>query len=198
MRTLALCTGILLASTVANAAQFRYTLSEDQSYMFVYVTGDIEPDDDDKFFSYTRNIQYGRASIVLGSAGGNVVAGLNIGLRIKEMGWNTGVWTSLECASICGMIWLAGTTRYAGSGARIGFHAAYRVAEGWLGWFGRCLMRCDPQISSGGNALVGAYLRDLGLGFNAIRYLTETPPDQIEWLTPEKARKYGIAMHILQ
>jgi hypothetical protein len=49
----------------------------------------------------------------------------------------------------------------------------------------------------GGNAMVGAYLRDLGLGFDAINYLTQTSPNQMEWLTEEKAIKYNIKMEII-
>jgi hypothetical protein len=36
-----------------------------------------------------------------------LAAGIKIGLRVREMDWATSV--TNECASVCGMIWLAGT-----------------------------------------------------------------------------------------
>jgi hypothetical protein len=73
---------------------------------------------------------------------------LNIGSAIRRMGFDTLVLSNKTCASACALIWLAGHYRWAGPKAAIGFHAIY---------YG------DGNISSGGNALVGAYLRDLGL-----------------------------------
>jgi hypothetical protein len=197
VRTLALCAGLLLASTVANAAQFKIEQSQYPSracpYFYdVYIDGTIEPGDDKKFLYVTRNIRISCATVELNSNGGDLVAGLNIGLRIKQYEFGTVV-SSINirtdkiikpvCASVCGMIWLAGYPSMAARGSFIGFHAAYFTETG--------------QPTPGGNAMVGAYLRDLGLGFDAINYLTQTSPNQMEWLTEEKAIKYNIKMEII-
>ena len=60
----------------------------------------------------------------------------------------------------------------------IGFHAAF-----------------DPKTrreSGVGNALVGAYLRDVGIGYKAISFMTRKGPASVEWLTPDVAKNLGI------
>jgi hypothetical protein len=52
----------------------------------------------------------------------------------------------------CALIWLAGSPAVGGPQSHIGFHAA----------------SVGKTISSKGNAVIGAYLRDLGLNYNAI------------------------------
>src|SRR5262249_37908332 len=61
-----------------------------------------------------------------------------------------------------------------------GFHAAYIRADG------------QAAVSSAGNALVGAYLNQLGLPASAIIYITGTPPDAMQWLNFADATRYGI------
>jgi hypothetical protein len=34
----------------------------------------------------------------------------------------------------------------------------------------------------------GAYLARLGFGYDAVKFFTEAPPNELQWLTPEKAR----------
>jgi hypothetical protein len=82
------------------------------------------------------------------------------------------------CASACGWIWLAGTTRYVSLAAQIGFHAVYTGTSG--------------DVSSAGNALVGAYLIKLGLSYQAIAFVTSAPPDSIRWIHPADAERIGI------
>ena len=117
----------------------------------------------------------------LESDGGAAMEALNIGTTIRKRGFDTLVLKT--CASACALIWLAGHTRWAGPKAAIGFHAIY-YGEG--------------NISSGGNALVGAYLRDLGLSLKAIRYLTQAPPDGMEWLSIESAYKHDIKVQVFK
>jgi hypothetical protein len=66
------------------------------------------------------------------------------------------------------------------AGATVGFHAVYAAD--------------DPQrrADSVGNALVGAYLNQLGLPSRAIAYIAETQPDDIRWLTFDDAERIGI------
>ena len=64
--------------------------------------------------------------------------------------------------------------------ARVGFHAAYTEDSG------------QKVATSSGNALVGAYLSQLGMSDNAIVYITGTKPDDIVWLTFADAQRVGI------
>ena len=88
-------------------------------------------------------------------------------------GFATAVAPGTLCASACALTWLAGSPRYFDITSKLGFHAAYQVVDG------------KATESGVGNALVGAYLNQIGLPDNAIVYVTSAPPEGIEWLTPQ-------------
>ena len=48
------------------------------------------------------------------------------------------------------------------------------------------------EVSSDGNAVVGAYLNRLGFGYRAIHYFTQTAPNSMEILTEDKAADIGL------
>jgi hypothetical protein len=91
--------------------------------------------------------------------------------------YHTMVGTKAVCASMCGIIWRAGSTRWVFATSHIGFHSPYFS---------------DKRISPVGAAVIGAFLAKLGLSDVAIRYLTEAVPNTMNWLTAEKARELGI------
>jgi hypothetical protein len=122
-----------------------------------------------------------RVYVSLDSPGGEVVEALNIGTIIRKMNFDTIVRGGKTCASACGLIWLAGRERWVSEEAFIGFHAVY-YGEG--------------NVSSAGNALVGAYLRDLGLSLKTINYLTQPAPESMEWLSGKTLDSVGIKAQI--
>jgi hypothetical protein len=149
---------------------------------FVIIRGEINKGNADAFsLKALPGFPKQKVFVGLESNGGEAMEALNIGMIIHKRGFNTLVLDNQICASACALIWLAGRTRYAAPKAAIGFHAIY---------FG------DGNISSGGNALVGVYLRELGLSLKAIRYLTQAPPDGMEWLSAKSAYEYGIKMQV--
>jgi hypothetical protein len=75
---------------------------------------------------------------------------------------------------------LAGRVRYMSDTGRVGFHAAYTDQNGQV------------NISSAGNAVVGAYLNQLGLPTSAIVYITESTPSGMQWLKFADAPRFGI------
>jgi hypothetical protein len=79
--------------------------------------------------------------------GGSLIAGLQIGETIRLKNFSTLVPEGAQCASSCALAWLGGTRRLMGSLAQVGFHAAY---DGQT-----------HQVTSSGNALVGAYLNKM-------------------------------------
>jgi hypothetical protein len=90
--------------------------------------------------------------------------------------WETVV--QQRCLSTCALMWLAGRERWVYPDARIGFQAiSYKSGE----------------PSTGSNAVVGAYLANLGLSEVAIRYLTSAPPNSMAPLDKAKADELGIA-----
>ena len=140
--------------------------------------GEIVAGDDKKFLNAA--LQSDDAVVLLGGPGGLVRVGLEIGKIIRLKGFSTAV-VSGSCESACAIAWLGGLTRLMSSNGKVGFHAAYRVNK-------------DGSASESGraNALVGAYLNNLGLPEKAIDYITSAPPESMRLLNREDAQRFGI------
>lgn len=145
-----------------------------------YFTGDIEEGDGEKLNHLLE--QNAIAAIAFKSDGGDLEAGLMMGRTIHAKGLTTIVTGKDGCYSACALAWVGGTHRLLGKKAEVGFHAAYYENGS------------ETQVSSSGNALVGAYLNQLGLGNEAVEFLTDTNPDDMALLSPEKAASLGIAL----
>src|SRR5262249_3371395 len=124
----------------------------------VFVVGELMPNDGDQFRSKVGALS--KAIVAFQSDGGSVVAGIDIGETIRLKKFATLVPTRVRCASACALAWLGGTPRFMAAGARIGFHAAYRIDDGRA-------LETGP-----GNALIGAYLSRIGLPDDAVIYIT--------------------------
>ena len=83
------------------------------------------------------------------------------------------------------LAWLGGTRRVANPTARIGFHAAHTTKGGQVTETGM------------GNAMIGAYLNELGLSEEAIVYITSADPRSMHWLTADDAATFGIELETL-
>ena len=157
--------------------------SFDGSDMIV-VTGVIENGDAEKFRDVAATSR--RAVVVLESQGGAVGPALEMGRTIRLKGFATHVETDKLCASACALIWLAGNPRQIVDGAKVGFHASYVVTDG------------RPIEKGVGNALIGAYLNQIGLSQDAVIFVTSAPPEGMEWLTVEKAERIGVALTLVK
>jgi hypothetical protein len=140
------------------------------------ISGDIVSSDSSKFINIA--LQLDKGVVVLTSGGGSLDDGLEIGKAIRMKGFATYVPAGQVCASVCALIWLAGTPRCMSARARIGFHAVYFSGSG--------------QVASGGNALVGSYLSKLNLSEAAIYRLTEAGPREMSWGSPAGFNRLGI------
>jgi len=175
----------LLAGTVlaANAAQIKdegvFPGKNGTEVHGISITGKIVTGDADKFERLANSFQ-GMAIVGLESPGGIVVEGLIMGELIHKKGFATGVPDNATCASTCGLIWIAGSRRFLSTTSRVGFHAA----------------SIDGEVTSTGNALIGAYLTRMDLSYAAVTYLTNASPDSMAWLHPDEARKVGIAFEV--
>jgi hypothetical protein len=172
-----LLASVVLATTIpADAATFSYRTSAE--FVFVKINGEILPGDDKMFADYTAKLPSGHTVVIeLDSLGGSGAA-LNIGWHVYEREWDTVVFSNEVCASACALIWLAGSERWVGKHANIGFHAFY-----------------DPQTrqpSAAANAVAGAYLRDLGYGIDAIVEILNLPADKAVWLDAGMNEKYRL------
>jgi hypothetical protein len=144
----------------------------------VVVSGPIVAGDGQKFRQLTAFISQG--VVAFGSDGGVIIEAIDIGTAIRLKGFATLIPDEVRCASACALAWLGGVERYAGPKATIGFHAAFAS---------------DTGATSGmGNALVGAYLNQIGLPMAAIAYITQSEPSAMTWLNWRDATNYGIAV----
>jgi TPR repeat protein len=148
------------------------------------VSGELQLGDEKRFVGEALPLD--EAFVVLSSEGGNVYAALEIAKAIRLKGFPTIVPEGHRCASACALAWLAGQTRFMGPDAEIGFHAVYEMNDG------------KPTERGAANALVGAYLNSLGFSEAAIYYITSSPPEGMNWLTPEAAVTFGIDVQLLE
>jgi len=171
---------LLAMITTANAASIVVLPLGQNKPALVVITGAIYLADKDEFLRKIAPLQ--SAIVSFSSDGGSLLAGLQIGETIRLKNFSTLVPDQARCASSCALAWLGGTTRFMGSRAQVGFHAAY---DGQT-----------HQVTSSGNALVGAYLNKIGLPYSAVVYITSASPDSIIWLSKPDAEKLGIEVSL--
>ena len=163
-----LLTGIaaLLPATGAPAANILLLDDINNPAIYLKIIGDLVKEDGDTFLGATDSHGFSDRSrgkpiyVVLESNGGLVVEGLKIGKAIYQRRYNTVVYN--KCASTCALIWLAGANRWVAASGSVGFHAIYLAGTG--------------EVSSAGNAMVGAYLLDIELSMTAIQYVNDRSP----------------------
>lgn len=175
---LALIGALLLHSAGSHCAEI--TSETVAGFSFISVAGELVAGDDQRFSSVSSALE--NATVLLEGPGGVADVGMAIGRSIAVRGFSTAVGADSVCASACGLIWIAGKERFLRPTSFVGFHAIYRAPNG------------TPQVSSDGNALVGAYLRELGFSDPLIVYATQAPPNSMQWLTFDDAEKFGLSV----
>jgi hypothetical protein len=179
-KTLLAAMAAMALAAPAQAAKMEVTFFK--NLPTVYIGGDIEKGDGAQFSKLTARFQPGAVMVVLNSNGGLLGEGLDIGLLIRQKRWTTVVFE--QCASTCGLMWLAGSTRIVDVKGRVGFHSVFDIDT--------------KAVSSNGNAIVGGYLKLLGFSWGAISYFTEAAPDGMAWLTEAKAKELGVGFKSVQ
>ncbi|MFT3986307.1 PAN domain-containing protein [Aestuariivirga sp.] len=174
--------GLFAQMLAASAAEIVLRPESTPDLGIIQVSGELQRGDEQKFVSIALNVP--KAVVLLDSDGGNLNAGLEIGKAIRLKEYVTWVDNGMRCASACALIWLGGTKRLMSPVAQIGFHAAYNGDDG--------------QVTGAGNALVGAYLGQLGLTQSFIAFATERNPNEsLNWLTPDQAKALGLEMEVI-
>lgn len=174
----ALVSLLLFLPNLVQAAQIDVSSLGLHRPALVTVLGQIESSDYDLFLRTIAPLT--TALVALNSDGGNLVAGIQIGETIRLKNFATVVLG--RCASSCALAWLGGTRRFMAIDARIGFHAASDDRTG--------------EVTSAGNALIGAYLNKIGLPYSAVLYITSPAPASITWLNKSDAEKLGIEVSL--
>jgi hypothetical protein len=167
----------------ADAAVIERSDDRGDDLTVITITGTLGADDIAAFRQVLAGVQ--RGAVLLDSPGGRMAAGLAIGNMVRLRGLATGVARGGECMSACALIWLAGVSRFLHEDGRVGFHAAFRTESGAL------------RESGSGNALVGAYLTNLGYSLDLILEVTKASPYEMNILTPAMAARIGLRVEWL-
>jgi hypothetical protein len=170
-----------LALTGAEAAHIAVKPLDNGSAL-VAIEGELDLPDIDTFRTKTEPLPVGRTTVEFSSKGGSLLAGIRIGALIRAKKFTTVVPDEAQCASACALAWLGGARRFVGEYARVGFHTAYIMKTGGM------------SESGPGNAILGAYLNQLGLSERAILYITHAAPTSMQWMSMEEAVEYGITV----
>jgi len=171
----------LLALPVAKAADIVVKPLEGGSTL-IAIDGELELGDIDSFRAKAEPLPVGRTTVEFRSKGGRLLAGIRIGAQIRAKRFNTVVPDGAQCASACALAWLGGVRRFVGESSSVGFHTAY------------ILKTAGPAESGPGNAILGAYLNQIGLSEEAILYITHAAPTSVQWMSLEEAAEYGIVV----
>jgi hypothetical protein len=175
---------LLLALTGAEAADVDVK-HLDSGPALIVIEGDLELGDIETFRTKAALLPPAGATVEFRSKGGSLLAGIRIGALIRTKKFTTVVPDGAQCASACALAWLGGTRRFVGQHSNIGFHTAYIFKP------------AGPVESGPGNAILGAYLNQLGLSEEAILYVTQAAPTSMQWMSVEEAAEHGIAVALL-
>lgn len=168
----------LMLGSDAQALEVNVYPDANSGSSFVFVQGVIQLGDEAKVLQSISGLT--KAIVVLSSPGGSPIAAMEIGKAIRLKGLTTVVPDGALCVSACALIWLSGSPRFIGSTGQLGFHAAYIEKDGHL-------------LESGvGNALIGRYLTLLNLPEAAVVFVTNAPPQGMNWLRADSAGRHSI------
>jgi hypothetical protein len=185
LNNLCLAAGLMLTSAHAQAADIVDSRDSVEGYEHsIRINGKLMPGDEVVFRTIALEIPLTSRVEVIMTSGGGAITALEIGRIIRQRGWTTRAVN--QCNSMCAYIWLAGNKRVIYPGAVMGFHA---IAED-------CGSGVCQRVSGFGNALLGAYLNELGFGEKAIQLFTKATLAETTWMTPAMFTQYGIKCEI--
>ena len=158
----------------------------------IQVYGVITPHDPPNFERYTENVDPAATLVIVTGPGGNLMAGISMGLRARLKKLIVGVMGN--CTSSCALIWIG-----AEAGRKFLYHSRpialtalcfHQASQhALLDRFGHL----SPGPTSGeGNALIAKYLATLGYNQDMIEWALIAGPSQRLCLTPELAQKFNI------
>jgi hypothetical protein len=155
---------------------------------FILIEGDILRGDGKKFADVVASMANKTDRIFLNSPGGIFEEGMAIAKLVHQGNFRTVVDNSDRCMSVCAIIWIAGNQRYYYGKSAIGFHGVFTAPADKQGNIKSG--RATPW--NGGNALVGAFLYQLGLNEKAIEALTDAAPESMFYLNTKNIGELGI------
>jgi hypothetical protein len=149
----------------------------------IQVYGVIKPDDLATFERLTENVDPDKTLVIVTGPGGNLKAGLGMGLRIHLKRLIVGVMGN--CTSSCALMWIGGET---------GRKFVYRNRP--IAWTALCFHQAAEfalgPASPFGNAVIGKYFATLGYNRDMVEWALTADPQHRLCLTPDLAQKFNI------
>jgi hypothetical protein len=156
----------------------------------IQVYGVIKPGDLATFQSYTKNVDPAATLVIVTGPGGNLLAGIGMGLLVHQNKLIVGVMGM--CTSSCALIWIGGETGrkfyYQNRPGVLTFLCFHQASRNTLQPSGRML----PAPSDQGNAAITKYLTYLGYNRDMIEWATIADPQHRRCLTSELGKKFNI------
>lgn len=115
--------------------------------------------------------------VVVSGPGGDLGTALRIATEVRRRGFDTAIPQGEYCASACAVIFLSGRTRYIASGAKLGLHSASNL---------------DGSHSAEGTAIMGRYLRQVGVPRGVIARMEQRRGNDMYWLGASDRRALKI------
>jgi hypothetical protein len=144
------------------------------------------------FESYTENVNPDTTLVIVTGPGGNLVAGIGMGVRVHQKKLIVGVMG--KCVSSCALIWIGGETdrkflyhpRAGAPFTLLCFHQASQIPVREPSG------RMVSPASDLGTAAIDKFLTALGYNRDMIAWATTAGPTQMRCLNPELAQKFNI------
>jgi hypothetical protein len=157
----------------------------------IQVWGQIQPRDLADFERYTEKVNPATTLIIVTGPGGNLRAGIGMGIRVHQKKLLVGVMGA--CTSSCALIWVGGETgrkffyeHRPGVQTFLCFHQAsektFQAPSGHM----------QPESSATGTAVIDQYLSALGYSRDMIEWAVAADPRHRRCLTSELAKEFHV------
>jgi hypothetical protein len=158
---------------------------------WIAADGEITKDSPAKLAALMAEGKYG--SVVFNSPGGNLTAGIEMGIAIRKAGYSTDVGKTVPdeygnhktengvCASACAFAFLGGTTRYVEHG-KIGVHQFYD-GEAIERPDDKLFTAIDLSVNQYIEALLMEYVLQMGADYHVVSKAATTSPGDMYYLT---------------
>lgn len=157
----------------------------------IYANGEITPSTTIEFERFVKEKNITSATVLFNSSGGSLFGGMQLGKKIRSLGFDTGIATYSKgqmvekgyCASACAYAFAGGHGRYfSGGETKLGLHQ-----------FSAPNNTIDNEMAQVTSGLIVAYLQNMGvdaLAFSASSFFNS---DEILWLTVQDTEKLRLS-----
>jgi hypothetical protein len=152
--------------------------------IMILATGQIDRETPKQFKSFAQDFPRG-TWVAVSSPGGNLIGGMQLGLAIRELGFNTTIgntdYSPPDCLSACAYAFAGGVSRKLTPGSRYGIHQ-FRGHE-------QVINTEDTQKIS---ATLAKYLDAMGVDRKLLDYAQMTSSDKVTVLTLAQAQQLRV------